>query len=383
MRPFRKVYISAMILCFFSTVSAQEVTKDSITDNNFKGFITEVTDGMVGTVRETGRTIRRMGKEFNDIDTTFISPNLYNFAFMLQHTSSYEEYRFGTYSKNRGQSLTFAPDVSYKLGVYFGWRWIFLGYTFDVGELFGGSKQKISKKEYTLSLYSSKFGVDMYYRETGNGSKIRSARGFSNGNSVEDVDFNGIRSDIKGVNAYWIFNYKHFSYPSVYSQSTNQRRSCGSLMAGFSYSQHKVSFDYTQLPTVLQNDLDDALKFDQVKYSDYSINIGYGYNWVIKKNFVANLSLLPAIGYKKSRIIGSLASSNHWIQDINFDLITRSGVVYNNAKYFVGLSLLIHTYNYKKPSFSITNSFGSLNFYMGFNFWKKQAYKSKMDKKNK
>ena len=126
MRPFRKVYISAMILCFFSTVSAQEVTKDSITDNNFKGFITEVTDGMVGTVRETGRTIRRMGKEFNDIDTTFISPNLYNFAFMLQHTSSYEEYRFGTYSKNRGQSLTFAPDVSYKLGVYFGWRWIFL-----------------------------------------------------------------------------------------------------------------------------------------------------------------------------------------------------------------------------------------------------------------
>ena len=184
-------------------------------------------------------------------------------------------------------------------------------------------------------------------------------------------------SNIKGINAYWIFNHKNFSYPAVYSQSTNQRISCGSLMGGFSYSQHNIHFDYKQLPSVLQNNLDNALKFDNVQYSDYSINLGYGYNWVFKRNFVANLSLLPAIGYKKSRVNGSEASDGHWIQNINFDLITRSGVVYNNSKYFIGASLLIHSYNYKKQSFSITNSFGSLNFYMGFNFWKKKEYRDK------
>ena len=49
------------------------------------------------------------------------------------------------------------------------------------------------------------------------------------------TDFTGFQSNIKGLNAYWIFNHKHFSYPAAYSQSTNQRKSCGSLMAGFAY----------------------------------------------------------------------------------------------------------------------------------------------------
>lgn len=377
MKSLNKIVFSLLLINCFLNSSAQEAANDSIIKNNIKDFFHDVTNNMVGTVRETGRTIRRVGKEFNAIDTTFITPNFYNLAFMLQHTSSYESYRFGTSVNGKEQSISFSPEITYKLGVYFGWRWIFLGYTFDIGELFGGSKQKISKKEYSLSLYSSKFGVDMYYRKTGNDFKIRSVRGFDDNKSVEDATFDGIRSNIKGINAYWIFNHKHFSYPAVYSQSTNQRRSCGSIMAGFSYSQHNVTFDYKKLPYVIQKDLDDGLKFNNVQYSDYSINIGYGYNWVFKRNFVANLSLLPAIGYKKSRVNGSEANSGHWIQDINFDLITRSGVVYNNSKYFIGASLLVHTYNYKKQSFSITNSFGSLNFYMGFNFWKKKEYRDK------
>lgn len=376
MKPLRKVFLSLLLFGCFFNISAQEAANDTII-NNFKGFIHNVTDNMVGTVRETGRTIRRVGKEFNDIDTTYITPNFYNLAFMLQHTSSYEAYRFGATTNDKEQSITFSPEMTYKLGVYFGWRWIFLGYSFNVNDLFGGSKPKISKKEYSLSLYSSKFGVDMYYRKTGNDFKIRSYKGFGDIENVRNVAFNGIRSNIKGINAYWIFNHKNFSYPAVYSQSTNQRISCGSLMGGFSYSQHNIHFDYKQLPSVLLNNLDDALKFDNVQYSDYSINLGYGYNWVFKRNFVANLSLLPAIGYKKSRVNGSEASSGHWIQNINFDLITRSGVVYNNSKYFIGASLLIHSYNYKKQSFSITNSFGSLNFYMGFNFWKKKEYRDK------
>ena len=82
----------------------------------------------------------------------------------------------------------------------------------------------------------------------------------------------------QGLNAYWIFNYKKFSYPAAYSQSTNQRKSAGSLMAGFSYSQHNISFDYEKLPGEVRVQLHDALLFKKVKYSDYSINVGYGYN---------------------------------------------------------------------------------------------------------
>ena len=48
------------------------------------------------TVRHTGRKIRKEGKEFNAVDTTYISPNLYNLAFMLESSSWYEYYRLGS-----------------------------------------------------------------------------------------------------------------------------------------------------------------------------------------------------------------------------------------------------------------------------------------------
>ncbi len=371
-----------LFLFFPSLLQAQEERKDSV--QNKKGILTTVADGVVGltddvatVVRHTGRKIRKVGKELNAIDTTYISPNLYNLAFMLEHSTWYEHYRIGNNSRNENQSLNFSPSLGTKLGIYFGWRWIFLGYTFDIEDLLGGNKNKPKKKEMSLNLYSSKFGVDLYYRKTGSDFKLRSYEGFHPDGRINEVSFDGLQSNIMGLNAYWIFNHKKFSYPAVYSQSTNQRRSAGSFMAGFSYSRHKISFDHSKLPDILINQLNPSLKFNHIKYSDYSFGFGYGYNWVFAKNWVSNLSLLPGIGYKKSKIDDQDFHSESWIKDINFDLITRAGIVYNDSKYFVGASIVLHTYDYRKPSLAVTNSFGTLRIYAGFNFWKKKEYRTK------
>ena len=369
-----------LLLSFFLCIlnaSAQEEIKKDTTAQNSKGVLVNLTDGIATTVRHTGRKIRKVGKEFNAVDTTFISPNLYNLAFMLEHSSWYEYYRLGSNSNNGEQSISFSPNANFKLGVYFGWRWIFLGYSFDVKDIFGGHKNKAKKTEMALNLYSSKFGVDLYWRKTGSDFKIRSYNGFQLNTPTKNMDFNGFQSKIKGLNAYWIFNYKRFSYPAAYSQSTNQRKSAGSLMAGFSYSQHNISFDYDKLPTEMRDQLHNALLFKKVKYSDYSLCLGYGYNWVFAKNWVSNLSLLPAIAYKKSKINDTPQPHTHWIKDINFDLITRASIVYNNSKYFAGAALVMHTYDYRKEDFSLTNTFGTLRVYVGLNFWKKKEYRHK------
>jgi hypothetical protein len=147
-------------------------------------------------------------------------------------------------------------------------------------------------------------------------------------------------------------------------------------MAGFAYSQHNIKFDYTCLPEEMQEQLQPSLKFHSIRYTDYNLSLGYGYNWVFARNCLLNVSLLPAIAYKKARINDqpNTASSNwmEWVKDINFDLITRAGITWNNSKYYVGASLVLHTYDYRKQNFSMTNSFGSLRIYMGFNFWKRK-----------
>ena len=373
----RKICLLLSFFLYILNASAQEEIKKDTTAQNSKGVLVNLTDGIATTVRHTGRKIRKVGKEFNAVDTTFISPNLYNLAFMLEHSSWYEYYRLGSNSNNGEQSISFSPNANFKLGVYFGWRWIFLGYSFDVKDIFGGHKNKAKKTEMALNLYSSKFGVDLYWRKTGSDFKIRSYNGFQLNTPTKNMDFNGFQSKIKGLNAYWIFNYKRFSYPAAYSQSTNQRKSAGSLMAGFSYSQHNISFDYDKLPTEMRNQLHNALLFKKVKYSDYSLCLGYGYNLVFAKNWVSNLSLLPAIAYKKSKINDTPQPHTHWIKDINFDLITRASIVYNNSKYFAGAALVMHTYDYRKEDFSLTNTFGTLRVYVGLNFWKKKEYRHK------
>ena len=109
--------------------------------------VIELTDDVATVVRETGRKIRKEVKNFNAIDTLYISPNLYNLAFMLEHSTWYEHYQLGNNSGTKSQHLNFSPSLGTKLGIYFGWRWIFLGYTFDVEDLFGSNKNKPKKKE--------------------------------------------------------------------------------------------------------------------------------------------------------------------------------------------------------------------------------------------
>lgn len=183
------------------------------------------------------------------------------------------------------------------------------------------------------------------------------------------------------MNTYWIFNNKHFSYPAAYSQSTNQRRSCGSFMAGFSYSHHQISFDYTQLPDEMITHMAPSLIFNRLQYHDYNLSAGYGYNWVFAKNCLLNVSLMPAVSYKRAKIDGKPANLDDswtgWMKDLNFDLITRAGITWNNSKYYVGASLIINTYDYRRTRFAMTNSFGSLRIYAGFNFWKRREYREK------
>ncbi|MDN0053942.1 DUF4421 domain-containing protein [Bacteroides caecigallinarum] len=315
---------------------------------------------------------------FNATDTNYIQPYKYNLTMMLEQSTWFEHYRLSGTGENGNQLLGFAPKVNTKLGVYFGWRWIFLGYSFDLASLFKKEREK-PRTEMVFNLYSAKFGVDLYYRKTGSNFRITTCKNFDNAEKYIGTNFNGFNSKIKGLNAYYIFNSEKYSYPAAYSQSTNQKKSCGSLMAGFAFSQHDITFDQSKLPQEIKDQIRPSLNFNKLAYTDFNLSLGYGYNWVFAKNCLLNISLLPAIGYKKARINDTLTTPNsdwtQWVKDINFDLITRAGITWNNSKYYVGATLILHTYDYRKDNFSMTNSFGSLKIYAGFNFWKRKQYR--------
>lgn len=363
---------------FFSLGYAQEPADSLKKDSSFIKALNQTSLSKYRKKEIIKDYLKGKINDLNDIDTAWISPNYYNYAFMIQNTNTFQSFSIAGEGAPINR-LDFAPTPTLRLGAYFGWRWLFLGYTFDIRDIFGEKKENsVANQEFDLSIYTSKIGVDLYYRKTGNNFKIRDLsekltqpeEGISN-------KFNGLDINMKGVNVYYIFNHRKFSFPAAFAQSTEQRRSCGSFKLGFSYTIHKVSFDHALLPNTIEENISDAMKFNKVHYSDYNISFGYSYNWVFKHNWLLGTSFTPAIAYTHSE----LENNSSFLKDLRFhnlniDFIYRIGLVYNNAKYFGGLSFITHSFNYKKSQFSLNNSFGSINFYVGLNFLRKKEYRN-------
>ena len=129
-----------------------------------------------------------------------------------------------------------------------------------------------------------------------------------------------------------------------------------------------MDFNHHLLPAPICSVLSDDLKFKQVKYTDFNLNFGYAFNWVFADNWLLAVALTPAIAYKASRITIESSTYNQRYHNINFDFITRAGLVYNNQRFFAGASTVAHVYQYYQKNFALTNNFGILNIYAGLNF---------------
>lgn len=327
--------------------------------------------------KRLGHTMYGIVKSFNDMDSDYIEQQKYNYTVMLQNTYTYEMYELKT--KN-GNTLTLAPRTSVKLGPYIGWRWVFLGYQFDIGMM--ASAEDSRKKEFNLSLYSSLIGIDMYVRNTGNNYKIIKADlgPDIDTQNIKDVPFSGIKTSVAGFNMYYIFNHRKFSYPAAFSQSTRQKKSCGTALMGIGYNHQSFSLDFDKLQSTINQytdteaKVDSDMMFDKVKYTDISVSGGYAYNFVFARNLLLAASVSLAIGYKHST--SDISSKKGMFNDFSFnnfnlDGVGRFGVVWNNSRWYAGASAIMHGYTYRKTQISINNMFGSLNIYFGYNFGKR------------
>lgn len=321
-------------------------------------------------------------KNFNAIDTTYIEPNHYNFTAMAQGSNLMNFYTlYGKNENGKWQRISFNTKPRMKVGPYIGWHWMFLGYQFDIGR----TNTSKHSQQYNLSLYSSFMGVDYIHNKNNGDFTINSVKGFGKetDSEIKNTAFGGLDVYTHSLSAYYIFNHKRFSYPAAFSQSTQQKKSCGSFIAGIIYSHQKLKFDYTKLPTRMLSDdnggtaIYDELKFEKINFYDYSLSLGYAYNWVFARNLLLSISASPAIGYKFSKgqnIDHKQLFSSH---NLNFDVIGRTGIVWNTNRYFAGISGTLHAYTYHKSRFRLSNAIALANLYVGINFMPKGHYRRK------
>ena len=378
-----------MSLALLCGISCRAENADCVIDDSMDTVYIKAaaTDSVVS--QRQGRTIgpiRKTIRGFSKIDDHYIEPQHYNWALMAQGTFNYDLFELAGAD---GKSMRFSPDVTMKVGPYFGWRWLFLGYTFDLKNIGFHSKGK-GKTELDFSLYSNQIGVDFYYRRTGSDYKIRRARlgDGSNVKPLEGMPLDCIKVGITGASLYYIFNHNRFSYPAAFAQSTRQKISCGSWMAGIGYTRNSLELDYKKLEDALEKrlgydvELDSGLLFNSLKYYNVNANVGYAYNWVFAKHWLACTSASLVVAYKRQQgdVTDEKGNIGFVLNNFNIDATGRLAVVYNNDKWYVGTSALMFMQNYTKSRFECQNIFGSVNVYCGFNFGVKDKYKKKKNK---
>ena len=187
---------------------------------------------------------------------------------------------------------TIRTEHSTYAGVWAGYRGYGLGYSWNVG----GDKGSI----ITLGATGGSYGVNLRIHSFHNDEpEVRFEGLFLDDNNqpttIVETDNIQLSSPIKTrtllLDAYYMFNGKHYSYAAAYDQSVIQKRSAGSLMVGAMYYYSHVNYAYDDNAEFILL-MDDIGRFKQWQVS---IGAGYAYNLVPFQGLLISAMFMPML----------------------------------------------------------------------------------------
>lgn len=261
--------------------------------------------------------------------------------------------------------ITMLSDVQGSFGPNISFMAVSVGYEANINQLITHRPQK--RKYWSFNFNTALFWVNAYYRHNRDGTVVRSLGDYRNerGRPLihEPLPNLGLKS--MGLDMYYFVNHGRYSHGAAYNFSRLQLRSQGSLLVGASISHQEISFNLDALPSPLLSALPKGFKtaynFD---YNDYCLLVGYGYNFVLGRHWLLNLTGLPNFGLKRT-LPGGDENRKH--------LFALNGTgtfsaVYNCGSIFAGAfaSGDMHWYNSSRLNFA--NAVLSLSLQVGYRF---------------
>lgn len=387
----RRLFAIYIIMCMTlgvyaqtDSVSVNDTTNTEVVADSLATPVYDVATPYVEKKCWLGRAFKSfIGFFTSDPDTTFIEPQLYNFTVMAQTTLTDD------YFTLRGEEkhvVDLAPSRKLKLGPFFGWRWLFFGYVFNVNTI------QISSHNLDINttLYTPAIAVDVIYRKLGDGYTLRFMRNgeFDATDLMKGMEVDGLDINIMSINAYYVLNKRRYSHQAAFNQTNRQRHNAGSWIFGTGYNRCGVAMDWNAFKKQVKKKAkgderylinDSSLVFEKISYRSIPLSVGYGYNLVFAKNWLLGAQALGSFSYMWSRgdSYDQSISIKEMVKDFRFSNFTfdgtlRLGLVWNNAKWFAGASAIYHTYHYHQKKLRADNIFGQLNIYVGYNFWRKK-----------
>lgn len=149
---------------------------------------------------------------------------------------------------------------------------------------------KYNDYELGIHSYGKRFGYDISYQDAHNFKGWHEVDGARQDITTSDDMF---RLRTLGMNAYYVFNSRRFSYPAAFANSYLQRQSAGSFLLAAS-----AQWQNGEISNVNGEGSIDIPSAD-FKMTNIGIGAGYGYNYVPKSShrgdWLIHFSVLPTL----------------------------------------------------------------------------------------
>lgn len=271
---------------------------------------------------------------FAQIDSTYIQP--FEQRFSVQTSVSYKFLSLTqSYDKNKDQDFSLSPNTPVNIGLGFSYKNLSISGSYGFQFLRDKDKGKTESFDFQYHYYARKYVIDIF---------LQKYKGY---NKVYDNDDETYfkASDVKlsqyGAHGMYVFNNRKFSYKAAYNLSERQIKSAGGALLGGSIFQSQIRSDST---LVLRN--------NKNRQDNFQIGIsgGYGYTWVIKKDYFIGASMTLGINVSADRIEKFMTQK----LDVSPSVFPRISAGYQSNNWSIGLSAVINNISVDRTNDSST-----------------------------
>lgn len=262
---------------------------------------------------------------------------------------------------HKRMSMRMMSDIYCNAGAYIQYMAVSLGYSLNLNHAVWG--KPLDQKRFEFGFNCARFNADISYMENTGGSYMRKFGDYKGGRLFK-LYFPGIEMHSLDIDLYYFFNNKKYSHGAAYNFSKYQKRSAGSFIIGLTYSDQNISMDFSTLPAALVPYLKIDSWFLKFHYFNYCLLFGYGYNWVLNRHWLFNISLMPSIGVNHCYEDSAEGTAN--LLSANFKGLMS--LTYNHRNFFIGIIGKMNGHLYHSDKHTLFSSIENFSANFGFRF---------------
>lgn len=247
------------------------------------------------------------------------------------------------------------------IGGYLQYMAVSVGYTIDFENIFGG--QTPNHKKWEFGFNCARFNIEIRYQENSGGTYLRRFGDYKDGKIFKEK-FPGVQLQTFGLEAIYFLNCKRYSHGAAYNFSKFQKKSQGSFIAGFAYSNLRSLFDFSMLPDKFIPYLTIPASNYLFHYNSYAAVLGYGYNWVIRPKLLFNFTFTPSFG--ASHCYEDSLDGEKWMFSMNVG--AKTSLIYNLNNWFFCINGKMNGQWYRSGTFSLFTSILNFSANVGIRF---------------